>query len=262
MNPSHAAMVAAVIAVIVACVALRPKWLRLKAYMKDLRTPGFIPPSPTVRGWSWQLRLSRILTWVFVGKVKVVGEENLKLVPAGCSYQITPNHSHYADIFVVPPVIQIQNARYMADPAVMAGFGGLFGLIIAKMGAFAASRKAALDILVNGEPQVIFPEGWTYLDGNMGRFHNGAVHFSRQAAAKTERESYNVPMYIKYGRYPKKGIMKLPIRLQYALLVLGFIMFRRGATVVIGTPIPSSALPANNNDASELLRSEILKLKP
>ncbi|MBX9723676.1 MAG: 1-acyl-sn-glycerol-3-phosphate acyltransferase, partial [Candidatus Obscuribacterales bacterium] len=176
--------------------------------------------------------------------------------------QITPNHSHFADNFEVPMLVKPFKPRYMAASSVMGGFGGLLGLIIAPMGAFAASFKAALKILRSGECLVIFPEGWTYLDGKMGTFHNGAVHGCRFAAAALKKPSYLLPMCIKYGRYPGPWIMKLPIRLQYAILFFGFILFRSGATVVIGDPIADSSLPTDDTEASQFLRQEISNLKP
>lgn len=248
-------------ALLAACYSRRSRWWQFQDKLKELRTPGYVPPPPTVRGWRWQCRLSRLFTWVIVGKVKVLGAENLKALPDGASYQITPNHSHFADIFVVPPVLNDRSVRYMADPGVMGGFFGLFGWLVGKMGAYAASRKAGFQVVLAGEPHVIFPEGWTYLDGQMGRCRTGAVNICKAVARETKRESFLVPMYIKYGRYPGAWIKRLPIRWQYVLLLCGFLSFRRGAIVQIGKPLSSSVLPSADKDAAEMLRQEILKLK-
>lgn len=255
-------ILAGLAAIVAVSALLLTRYFVLRKHMKNLRTPGFVPPPPTVAGLRWQLRLTKMLSWLFVGKVKVVGLEKLANMPPGSSYQITPNHSHFADIFVVPMIVNAFKPRYMAASAVMGGFAGLLGLIIAPMGAFAASFKAAVKILCSGECMVIFPEGWTYLDGNMGTFHNGAVHCCRQAAAALKKPSYLLPMCIRYGRYPGAWIMKLPIRLQYAILLIGFILFRSGATVVIGDPIADSSLPSDDTEASEFLRQKILNLRP
>jgi len=242
--------------------ARRASWVQFRDKLVALRTPGFIPPAPTVRGWRWQCRFSRVLTWIFVGRVRVFGAENLIAIPVGHSYQVTPNHSHFADIFVLPPILNERRMRYMADPGVMSGFFGLFGLLVSRMGAYAASRKSGLKVVLGGEPQVIFPEGWTYLDGEMGRCRTGAVNICKSVARETQQESFLIPVYIKYGRYPGAWIKRLPIRVQYLLLFFGFLSFRRGATVQVGKPISSNALPAADKEAAELLRSEILKLKP
>ncbi len=263
MNQSQVVIIVAGLTTIFgACALLHPRWLRLKKHLKDLRTPGFIPAPPTVEGRRRQLRLSSLLTWVFVGKVKILGLENLSKLPTGCSYQITPNHSHFADIFVLPMLVHGCNPRYMAAPQVMGGLCGLLGLLLAPLGAFAASRKAAAEILCSGQCMVIFPEGWTYLDGNMGRCRKGAVQLCRLAAKAQQQPSYLLPIYVRYGRYPGSWITKLPIRLQYAILFLGFVGFRSGATIKIGAPIASSALPSDDTEASQLLRQEILILKP
>jgi len=234
---------------------------RLRLHMDGLSKPGFLPPPPTVTGQRRQYGLSRFLTWLIVGRVKVEGQENLAKLPEGCSCQITPNHSHYADVFVMPVVLKGRGVRYMADAAVMGGAGGLLGLLIAPMGAFAANRQAGIEVLNSGQGMVIFPEGWTYLDGVMGIFRRGAVNMCRVSAAATQKQSYLVPAYIKYGRYPGAWIKKLPIRLQYAVMLLAFPYYRRGVSVVIGEPISSAALGGDDKIDTEFLRSEVLKLK-
>ncbi len=150
----------------------------------------------------------------------------------------------------------------MADPGVMSGFFGLFGWLVSKMGAYAASRKSGLKVVLNGEPQVIFPEGWTYLDGEMGRCRTGAVNICKAVARETQRESFLLPVFIRYGRYPGPWIKRFPIRLQYLMLLLGFLSFRRGVVVRFGKPISSDKLPSADKEAAEMLRTEILKLKP
>jgi 1-acyl-sn-glycerol-3-phosphate acyltransferase len=212
---------------------------RLRQHMDELCKPGFLPPPPTVTGQRRQHNLSRFLTWLIVGRVKVEGLENLAKLPEGCSYQITPNHSHYADVFVMPLLLKGRPVRYVADAAVMGGAGGFLGLLIAPMGAFAANRKVGIEVLNSGQGMVIFPEGWTYLDGVMGIFRRGAVNMCRISAAESQKSSYLVPAYLKYGCYPGAWIKKLPIRLQYAVMLLAFPYFRQKTDF----PVLSSKTP-------------------
>lgn len=265
---------------LIAIAALTGAWVffrvvlpRLKAawdYARKMQISGYLPPSPTDRGLRWLLRLSRFIAFVQVGKIKVYGAQNLEGIPG--SYIVTPNHPHFADVAVLPIVVN-RKARYMAARGVMTFCGGLGGLIAGPIGAFAAdltpgkggaARNTAVQVLLNGEPLVLFPEGWAYLDGSMGPFKKGAVRIVKEAASKLGKPTYLVPVHLRYGRYPGAWIKKLDPRLEYLLLFLASPFYRSGVDVVIGKPIPSTDLPADDGEATEKLKQAIiaLDLKP
>ena len=141
--------------------------------------------------------------------------------------------------------------------------------MVGPLGAFAANLdrgkgapalRAAIRVLRSGQSLVMWPEGWTYLDGKIGPFKKGAVRIAKQSAEELGDATYIVPVSLTYGKYPGAKIMRLPIKLQYLLLVAGFPFFRRGVKVVIGKPIASNALPENDTEATELLKTTIVAL--
>lgn len=236
-------------------------------YAAAMQDPGHLPPPPTDDGQRWMMRLSRALCWLFVGKIEVTGSEHLQGLPTK-SVIITPNHPSPYDVVVLPAVID-QKARYMAALGVMQALGGVGGLVVGPLGAFAANLdrgkgapafRAAIRVLTSGQSLVMWPEGWTYLDGKIGPFKKGAVRIAKQSAAELGEPTYIVPVSLTYGKYPGAKIMRLPIKLQYLLLVAGFPFFRRGVKVVIGKPIASNALPENDTEATELLKTTIVAL--
>lgn len=238
-----------------------------KRYAAAMQNPGHLPPPPTDKGQGWMIRLSRALCWLFVGKIEVTGGENLQGLPSK-SVIITPNHPSPYDVVVLPAVIN-QKARYMAALGVMQALGGLGGLVVGPLGAFAANLdrgkgapafRAAIRVLRSGQTLVMWPEGWTYLDGKIGPFKKGAVRIAKQSAQELGEPTYIVPVSLTYGKYPGAGIMRLPIKLQYLLLVAGFPFFRRGVKAVIGKPIASNTLPESDTEATELLKTTIVAL--
>lgn len=240
---------------------------RARRYAAAMQDPGHLPPPPSDSGQRWMMRLSRALCWLFVGKLEVTGKENLAGLPTDAII-VTPNHPSPYDVVVLPAVLD-RKARYMAALGVMQALGGVGGLIVGPLGAFAANLdrgkgapalRAAVRILASGQTLVMWPEGWTYLDGRIGPFKKGAVRIAKQAAEERGADTYIVPVNLTYGKYPGAQIMRLPIKLQYLLLVAGFPFFRRGVKVAIGKPIASSTLPKNDAEATELLKTEIVEL--
>ncbi len=174
-----------------------------------------------------------------------------------------------SDVVVMPVVMNKRKVRVMATSGVMSCFGGMGGLVFGPLGVFAVNidrgrggpaRLSAINVLVSGQALLMFPEGWTYLDGKTGPFKKGAVNIARTAAEEMGKETYILPVHMRYGKYPGAWILKLPIRMQYLLLFVGFPFFRRGVKVVIGKAIASSSLPQSDIDATELLRNAVLAL--
>ena len=269
--PEVAAFLLGIAAVIGFCAWLKKSFLpslrQARAYCEQVQVCGYLPPPPEASGIRRMRRLSGFFTWLLAGKVEVIGRENLDKLPSK-SYIVTPNHPSMTDVAVIPHVLGERNARYMAARGVLQCFGGLGGLLFAPMGVFSCdldrgkggpAREAAVKILASGQSLVMWPEGWTYLDGKTGPFKKGAVRIAREASKQLGEETYIVPVNLRYGRYPGKWILKLNIKVQYMVLFFGFLWFRRGVRVVIGEPIPISSLPSDAS-ATEILRDKVIAL--
>jgi len=239
-------------------------WQAMQERVRLNRTKDRLPPAP--KGYLLKVRavLLRLLCWIFVGEIKVDGKENLDQMAGESSLIIAPNHTHIADGFVMPLLLERLNTRFMAAPTLMNSFGGLFGLIFGFFGAFVASRKAGIEVLNSGQALLIFPEGWAYLDGKMGPFKPGVVRITREFAGETGKRAYVIPVFMRFGRYPGSWIRKLPILMQLILMTALSPFYRSGVHVVIGKPIEGSELDREIGLplALESLRKAILALDP
>jgi 1-acyl-sn-glycerol-3-phosphate acyltransferase len=249
-------------------ICLRPGLRRARLYIDQISTCGYLAPPPTPGGLRALMRTARVLAFIQVGPLKVIGRENFDL-PDGPMI-VTPNHAHSADTAVLPLVLQ-RPARYMAAQGVFRFAWGLGGLLVGPMGAFSAdvdrgkggpAREAAVRVLTTGQTLGMFPEGWAYLDGRMGPMKKGAVRIAKEAARQLGKTTYLVPVFIRYGRYPGSWILKFSPPVQYLIVFTNWWWFRRGATIVVGKPIPSTALPEDDGEATELLRQHIVALDP
>ena len=238
-----------------------------REYAAKMQEPGHLPPPPTDREHARMMRIVRFLTWLFIGKVRVVGLENVDAVPTS-SFIVTPNHPSPYDVVLLPAVLN-RKTRFMSALGVMQALHGLGGLVVGPFGAFAANLdrgkgapalRAAIQVVASHQTLVMWPEGWTYLDGKLGAFKKGAVKIAKEAATQLGETTYIVPVNVEYGKYPGPAIMRLPIKLQYLVLVAFFPWYRRGVTVKFGKAIPSTNLPENDSDATELLKQTIARL--
>jgi 1-acyl-sn-glycerol-3-phosphate acyltransferase len=247
--------------------ALLPVWERARAYIRIFTECGALPPPPTPRAlWTFKL-LTRILTFIQVGRIRFVGLENTKVEGARL---FAPNHGHYID----PPIFSLafeEPLRYMAARGVFTFGGGLGALLVGPSGAFPAdltpgkggpAKEAAVKVMATGQSLVLFPEGWAYMDGSMGKFKKGAVRIVREAAELSGQTTWLIPVYMRYGRHPGKWILKFPPPVQYVLTFMLFPLYRRGLTVYFGKAVPSDAINADDAVATEDLRRAILTLNP
>lgn len=235
----------------------------MKERVRLNKTKGRLARAP--KGYLLKVRavLLRLLCWIFVGEIKVDGKDNLDQMAGESSLIIAPNHTHIADGFVMPLLLEKLNTRFMAAPTLMNSFGGLFGLIFGFFGAFVASRKAGIEVLNRGEALLIFPEGWAYLDGKMGPFKPGVVQITTEYAAKSGKQAYVIPVFMRFGRYPGTWIRKLSILPQLILMTVLSPLYRSGVHVVIGKAIKSTDLDRESLPmALESLRKAILALDP
>ncbi len=244
---------------------LIPPLRRAFAYSKLASTCGYLPDPPTPGAVRFLRRFARFVCFIQVGRSEVVGRENL-------DHQgpvlVAPNHPHYADPGVMVLVLNCP-ARYMAARGVFRFGFGAGALLAGPCGAFCAdltpgkggpAREAAVRVLASGQKLVMFPEGWAYLDGQLGPFKKGAVRIAREAASQLGKPVSIVPVHLRYGRYPGSWIKKLTPPLEYLFVFLNSWYYRRGVTVVIGQPISSNDLPADDSEATELLKQRIVAL--
>lgn len=275
MNELHIywLMVASAVALVVGtswlvvAKGLLPCWRRFRQYSTDCGTCGYLPPTPTPRQFRRTKRLVRFMRWLQVGPVKFVNWHNA-LIPG--PRLIAPNHGMAADPVVIGDGFDEQ-LRYMAAKGVFDFAGGFGSLVAGPGGAFCAdltpgkgapAKDAAVKALVDGESLCLFPEGWAYVTGKMGKLKKGAVRIVKEAAKKLGRPVHLVPTYMRYGTYAGEWILKLPMPVQFGLILLLFPIYRRGCTVVFGTPISSDDLPENDTEGTEMLRLAIVALDP
>ncbi|MCC7528902.1 MAG: 1-acyl-sn-glycerol-3-phosphate acyltransferase [Candidatus Melainabacteria bacterium] len=246
-----------------------PRLKRWKEYTKQIATCGYLAPAPTDKGLRSLQRFSRFMTFLQVGKIDVVGRENLDAVPGPFMY--SSNHPFGVDVAVIPLVIN-RKARYMAHETVFTFAWGLGAHIVGPWGAFVAhdsirdngvrARAAATRVLTTGQNLVLLPEGLTNMEPTMLPFKDGAVRIIKQAAKELGHDVWIIPAFMRYGKYPKGWIQKFPRPIQYMLTMLLFPLFRRGVKVVIGKPIPASAFAADDAEATLELRAAIEALDP
>jgi 1-acyl-sn-glycerol-3-phosphate acyltransferase len=99
-----------------------------------------------------------------------------------------------------------------------------------------------------------------YLDGRAGPFKKGAVRIARSAAMERGWPVFIVPVRISYGRYPGPWIRRYRAPLSYFLMLLWSLSMRPGATVIVGKPLSSDELPADDAEATELLKQRLFEL--
>jgi 1-acyl-sn-glycerol-3-phosphate acyltransferase len=216
------------------------------------------------------LRLARVLVFVQVGKITVVGRERLPSTDA--PYLVVANHTHYADGPVIGLTLGVRaRPRYFIARGVLRFGRGLAALVLGPAGAIAVDLRpsggrrelaAGVRVLASGERLVLFPEGWAHMDGHRGTFKRGAAYVAIRAAERRGRPIAIVPCYLHYPRHPGEWMTRMRPSLQYFLTAMGFWRYRRGVTAVIGPPILSDTLPASWDEATAFLETRIRALSP
>lgn len=175
-----------------------------RAYIDRACTSGH-DTKPSVLLW----HLCRIMfsVWAFLqaGRIKVVGKKNLK---TRGRVIFCPNHSSFLDAVVMLPTMP-RRVRGIGADDVFHKFGGLVGLVLAKLGVIPVDRshgktvlKPATDVVVSGESMVIFPEGKVSASGALLPFKLGPAYIATAAFEElggSEPVSI-VPVHICYGR--------------------------------------------------------------
>ena len=176
-------------------------------------------------------------------RIKVIGKENIP--KAKGSFIIASNHVSNNDPPLVGAVFK-KKYTFMAKEELF-NVNPIFTWLIKKLGAFPVKRGAkdtgaideAIESLNKGRTFVIFPEGTSSKDGELGRPKSGVSLIAARAKAPV------VPVFVKYGRK----------------------RFRRRALVSVGETIPAEEFDIDITDkhqiraVSEKIMGEIAKLK-
>lgn len=237
-----------------------------QSYIARYTKCGALPPAPTPEAWRKFRRIVRFLIFIQVGRVRFQGLQHAHIPGPKL---ITPNHGSSADVamalaFPTP-------FRSLATRGLFTLGNGLGALMFGPVGAIPVdltpgqggpARNTAVDIVVSGEPLLMFPEGWAYMDGRIGPMKKGAVRIAREAARELGQPVHIVPAYMRYGKYPGKWILRFAPPVQYLLAFVLFPLYRRGLTVVFAPPIKSDDLPEDDTLATQMLRDAILAADP
>lgn len=218
---------------------------RYRNHVRWLMTSGNISSTSP-----FMVALSR---WVFrawahvqIGRIKVVGIEHLQ-TPGRVIF--CPNHSSFLDAVVVGSIMQ-RPVRYMGAFESLQGLWGLKPIVCCKVGAFPVDRangktvlKPATDLLVAGEPLMIFPEGKIDNTGKLGEFKLGAGYITKAACEQLGDDVPVgiVPMHICYNR------RNVQTGDTFNFWKMGF-SWRGGVTVFVDKPIWVNRLPNRDPD--------------
>ena len=235
-----------------------------------LQQSGYLPPKS---GWIADRvfqGLTRLLIFLTVGPVKVIGRQN-------ASYRgrllVVPNHTYQFDFAMVASSLPF-TFRYLADSkeltgirAPFAAWTGAFGVDTKAEGSGEAVIRSSVNSLSASQNSrlLIFPQGKMVKDNVLRpeEFRTGAVRILRQAAEQCQDQSAALlPVAIHYKRDARSAswFHKVLLRLGLSGFRKAFGMANFGGTVVIGEPIPVRSLPDDPHQATELMRSKINSL--
>lgn len=167
-------------------------------------------------------RPATTLVRMLVGEVKVVGT-----LPEG-PVLLCGNHVSYRDVFLFGMIRP--TARLLVHPLVFT-FPFLKKHAL-RWGFVQVSIDDAVTLLKRGETVAICPTGLVEALGEAELpFKTGAVRIAQQAGVPM------VPVYFHYGNYPGRWVTPFSITVQNMLLFCLWPCYRRGVTVVIGSPM-------------------------
>lgn len=264
-----------------------------KGEAKKLLDGGYLPAPPTFLARLFFKLATRLIVFLVVGPVKVIGKRNARY---NGRLLIAPNHTFQMDFAVTRtalPCHYTQIAKQAEVSGARAIFAAWVGTIAAKVeggtakpGQGAAVVKAAANYLASHAHTrlLLFPQGKLVYDNVLRPedFRTGAARSMAMAVEQlgTEEGVALLPVGIDYKRDPKHAsyFQRAVGALARVIPALGkfrswadvtrnpdgtktVTKFRNyGATVVIGEPIPYSSLPENPHECSQFMRAKIQEL--
>lgn len=241
-----------------------------------MRTAGYLPPEPSWFGRNFYTAVCRIGTRIACGPVQVIGKENAQYEGR---LAIVPNHQHGLDFAVVRvampwPYRQIgalKEAARLPGMATLAAWIGTFTVPV-QGGKASTGGQAAIDACARYLSQrrinklLMFPQGKLVFDNILrsADFRTGAVR-ALQAAQLMVHDGVEpafLPVAIYYHPPTEAtSLFRRVVNKLWRKFLSGYASGPVcGATVVIGKPIPISALPTDIRQATEVLRTKIQKL--
>jgi 1-acyl-sn-glycerol-3-phosphate acyltransferase len=232
---------------------------------KKLQITGYLPPSPSIFGRNLLRLISRIGCYFFVGRIKIVGQENIS---AGERLVIISNHQFPLDFMVLTCALPF-SFRHLAKSEELRGWRGLLAACTghfavdvengkAKSGLGPIAVEACVRVLTH-ENLLIFPQGKIVAENNLTAedFRTGTM---RMAQLAMEYCSISIqPVAIQYYRNPQQATLRSRLAVK-----LGFRTFdgvtNYGALVTIGKRIRINELPNDVKEATQTLRIEIQSL--
>lgn len=214
---------------------------QLGSYAGKCLESGFLPK--TFRPLMFLGRqLARLMVFVQVGKVRIIGAENLE---AEGQFIICPNHSSMLDAPVMYSILKRREpVRYMTAMEVMRGWGGMKAVLMGALGCFAVDRsrgrtviEPAIKILLEGESLIIFPEGRVSETEECQPFQPGPaiIGLGTWKRSQGKKPDGIIPVHIHYHRRHDPTA-----REGYGTMGL---KWRGGVTITIGKPIKFKDLP-------------------
>lgn len=184
------------------------------------------------------------LVRMLVGEVKIVGA-----LPAG-PVLLCGNHVSYRDVFLFGMIRA--SARLLVHPLVFA-FPFLRKRAL-RWGFVQVSIDDAVALLRQGQTLAICPTGLVEATGEAELpFKTGAVRIGQQAGVPL------VPVFFHYGRYPGRWVRRFSITVQNMILFCLWPFYRRGVTVVLGTPFdPAGDVKQRTKD----IQAAVAALRP
>jgi 1-acyl-sn-glycerol-3-phosphate acyltransferase len=257
----------------VLAVALIALVARVRFWAKEgakLQISGYLPPKPSWFANTVYTGLCRLVAFLFIGPVKIIGKKNGKY---NGRLMIASNHQYQFDFSMVSRAVPV-GMHYMTVTSELKGIRGVlgawtgaFGVDPTVPGGAEAAIQGSVTIMVRdpNSRMLIFPQGKLVKDNVLRpeEFKTGAVRIAKQAADKIDGQPLAIlPLGVVYKRDPKDASF-----VHRLLRKVGLKGFRRafgyanyGATVVVGEPIPVSSLPSDPHEATELLRVKIQAL--
>lgn len=224
-----------------------------RRHIDKITTSGYLgQPSPALRSFARQL--FRVLAFIWVGRVRIIGERTVQL-PERLIF--CPNHSSLLDAVVMFSSMK-RPVRAMGAYETLRAGGGLVGIFLTKIGVFPVDRAhgstvigPATDLVVAGESLCMFPEGRISPTGELLPFKLGAAVIGMCAddrLGRRERIGY-VPVQICYHRRHNETALNF--------WKMGF-RWRAGATITICEPIWLDQIAGRNpQKVMDLIRDSI-----
>jgi 1-acyl-sn-glycerol-3-phosphate acyltransferase len=233
-----------------------------------LQIPGYLPPAPSLFGRVLLKLISRIGCYLFVGRINVIGKENISF---NQRLLIVSNHSFALDFMVLNFALPY-SFRHLAKAeevqgwrAPVAACTGHFAVDVAngraKPGFGALAVEACARVLRN-DRLLIFPQGKIVVENKLTAddFRTGAMRTAQLVLEKLQCASITIqPIAIQYQRNSTQAACLSQFAAKIGLRKFeGLTNF--GAVVTIGKQIVMNAVPKDLKQATQELRLEIQNL--